>query len=158
MANEDRLWSDCWNCLNSVGLSNCASSEILCFEAAAVVTAGTPTAVVDVSFTVPPCAPAALFELRSCLRRAFCGFAASFEVAGTFSSLSFCAWSAAATAVEGCVIVPPVAKVVVGAADVLLELADDDDGDEDDDIDDGRDWLKAETGGCGGGVKAAFFG
>ena len=55
-------------------------------------------------------------------------------------------------------IVPPVAKVVVGAADVLLAFTADDDGDEDEDIDEGRDWLKAETGGCGGGVKAAFFG
>ena len=60
--------------MNSVGLSNCASSEILGFEIDVVATAAAPTEVVGVSFKVP-CTPAELFELKSCLRRAFCGFA-----------------------------------------------------------------------------------
>ena len=143
--------------MNSVGLSSCASSEILGLEAVAVVTAATPTAVVDVSLTDPPCAPAALFELRSCLRRAFCGFA-SFEVTGPFSSLSLGTWSAA---VEGCVIFPPVAKVVVEAADVLFEFAAAEaasDDDEEDDIDEDSEWLKTEFWGCGGGFEAALRG
>ena len=53
--------------------------------------------------------------------------------------------------------IPLVAKVVVGAADVLLAFAADG-GDEDDDIDEGSDWAKTEAGGCGGGFGDAFPG
>ena len=115
-----------------------------------MVTAAAPTAVVDISFADPPCAPAALFELRSCLRRAFCGFAFSFEIAVPFSSRSFCTWLAA-TAIEGCVVASPVAMVVRGAADVLLESAAT--TFEDEVVGGSR-----VTGACGGGVIAASFG
>ena len=145
--------------MNSVGLSNCASSEILGFEIEVVATAAAPTEVAGVSFK-GPCTPVELLELRSCLRRAFCGFApwpTSFDVAGPFSALSFSALSASENAVEGCVIAPPEAKVVMGEADMLLECTTAD-GDEDEDIDEGNDWLITETGDFRGGDRAALFG
>ena len=118
--------------MNSVGLSNCASSEILGVEGAFVVTkeaVATLTAVVEGSDMDPPCpCTPPLFELRSCFRRAFCGFVSLEIDDGPFSSTSLTAWSAEPFAADDDTDADEVAtfsmsaKVEVGVEEDMLEL------------------------------------